>query len=144
MLVSKIYVFCKIVKGLSPRYLTKYVNLRSFSNYQTSSANKNNLQEFSCGTESFKHSFFPFCFREWNKLENTLRDAESIKQFTTALLRSTVLPFTAALLNLLSSSLLHSFNQQSLNSGSVQVQTLLVACRRFAIVRISDSGPGQK
>ena len=40
-------LFCKIVKGLSPRYLTKYGNLRSTSNYQTSSANKNNLQEFS-------------------------------------------------------------------------------------------------
>ena len=119
MLVSKTYVFCKIVKGLSPRNLTKYVNLRSTSNYQTSCANKNNLQEFSCRTESFKHSFFPFCFREWNKLDNTIRDAESIKQFTTALLRSTVLQFTTALLNLLSSSLLHSFIQQSLNLGRV-------------------------
>ena len=81
MLVSKTYVFCKIVKGLSPRYLTKYVNLRSTSNYQTRSANKNNLQEFSCRTESFKHSFFSFCVREWIKLDNTIRDAESIEQF---------------------------------------------------------------
>ena len=144
MLVSKTYVFCKIVKGLSPLYLTTYVSLRSTFNYQTSSANKNNLQEFSCRTKSFKHSFFPFCFREWNKLENTIRDAESIKQFTTTLLRSTVLHFTTALLNLLSSSLLHSFVQQSLNSGSVPVQTLLAVGGRFAIVRISDSGPGWK
>ena len=30
----------------------------------------------------------------------------------------------------------------SLNSGSAQVQTLLAACRRFAVVRISDNGPG--
>ena len=35
-------------------------------------------------------------------------------------------------------SLLHKFIQQSLISGSAQVQALLVACRRFAIVRISD------
>ena len=70
---------------MSPRYLTKYVNLRSTSNYQTRSANKNNLQEFSCRTESFKHSFFPFCVREWNKLDNTIRDAESVKQFKSML-----------------------------------------------------------
>ena len=38
-------------------------------------------------------------------------------------------------------SLLHNFIQLSLNSGSAQVQTL---CRRFAMVRISDNGPGWK
>ena len=81
----KLTFFYKIVKGLSPRYLTKYVNLKSTSNYQTRSANKNNLQEFSCRTESLKHSFFPFCVREWNKLDNTIRDIESIKQFKSML-----------------------------------------------------------
>ena len=39
-------------------------------------------------------------------------------------------------------SLLHNFIQQSLNSGSAQVQILLAACRRFEMVRISDNGPG--
>ena len=62
----KLTFFCKIFKGLSPWYLTKYFNLRSTSNYQTRPANKNNLQELFCKTESFKHSFFPFCVREWN------------------------------------------------------------------------------
>ena len=70
---------------MSPRYLTKYVSLRSTSNYLTRSGNKNNLQEFCCRTESFKHSFFPFCIREWNKLDNTIRNAESIKQFKSML-----------------------------------------------------------
>ena len=81
----KLTFFYKIVKGLSPPYLTKYVNLRSTSNYQTRSANKNNLQEFPCRSNSFKYSFFPFCGREWNKLDNTIRDAESIKQFKSML-----------------------------------------------------------
>ena len=35
-------------------------------------------------------------------------------------------------------------HQLSLNSGSAQVQILLVACRRFEMVRISDNGPGWK
>ena len=30
---------------------------------------------------TFKHSLFPFCVRERNKLDNTIQDAESIKQF---------------------------------------------------------------
>ena len=34
-------------------------------------------------------------------------------------------------------SLLHNFIQLNLNSGSAQVQTLLAACQRFAMVRIS-------
>ena len=41
-------------------------------------------------------------------------------------------------------SLLHRFNQRNLNSSSAQVQTLFVACRRFAMVRISYNGPGWK
>ena len=41
-------------------------------------------------------------------------------------------------------SVLHNLIQQSLNSGSVQVQILLAACQRFAVVRISDNGPGWK
>ena len=81
----KLTFFYKIVQGLSPPYLSKYVNLRSTSNYQTRSATKNNLQEFSCRTNSFKYSFFPFCVSEWNKLDNPIRDAESIKQFKSML-----------------------------------------------------------
>ena len=70
---------------MSPRYLTKCFNLRSTSNYQTRSANKNNLQELSCRTENFKHSFFRFYVREWNKLDNTIQNAESTKQFKSIL-----------------------------------------------------------
>ena len=33
---------------------------------------------------------------------------------------------------------------ERLNSGSAQAQILLVACGRFAMVRISDNGPGLK
>ena len=84
--LENIHFFYKIVKVLSPRYLTKYVNLRSTSNYQTRSANKNSSPEFSWRTESFKHSFFPFCVRQWNKLDNTIRNAESVKQLKSMLI----------------------------------------------------------
>ena len=38
-------------------------------------------------------------------------------------------------------SILHNFIQQSLNLDSEQVEILLAACRRFAMMRISDNGP---
>ena len=41
-------------------------------------------------------------------------------------------------------SLLHNFIQLSLNTGSVQVQTLITACQRFTKVRIFDNGPDWK
>ena len=34
---------------------------------------------------SFKYSFLSCCVREWNKLYNTMQDAESIKQFKSML-----------------------------------------------------------
>ena len=66
---------------MSPRYLTKYVNLRSTSNYQTRFANKNNLQEFSCRTESFKHSFFPFSSLRMEQIRQ-LRNFFSLNQIS--------------------------------------------------------------
>ena len=41
-------------------------------------------------------------------------------------------------------SLPHNIIQLSLSSGSAQVQILLAACQIFAMVRISDNGPGLK
>ena len=35
-------------------------------------------------------------------------------------------------------------SEQSLNTGSAQVQILLAVCRRFTMVRISDNGPSWK
>ena len=40
--------------------------------------------------------------------------------------------------------LLHNFIQESLDSGSAQVQILLVACQRFEMGMISDNGPAWK
>ena len=40
-------------------------------------------------------------------------------------------------------TLLHNF-QQCLNSGYAQIQILLTVCQRFAMMRISDRGPGWK
>ena len=80
----KTYVFYKILNDLSPQYLTKYVNLRSASNYQTRFASKNNSKKFSAELKVLS-IFITICVREWNKLGNTIQDAESIKQFKSML-----------------------------------------------------------
>ena len=41
-------------------------------------------------------------------------------------------------------SLLHNFIQQSLTSGSVEVQILVTVCQRFVMLRISDIDPSWK
>ena len=41
-------------------------------------------------------------------------------------------------------SKLHNFIQQSLNSGSVQVQILLATFWRFGVLKTSDRGLGRK
>ena len=41
-------------------------------------------------------------------------------------------------------SLLQNFIQRSLDSDSIEVQILLTACPRFAMVKISDNSPGWK
>ena len=71
MLISNIYVFYKIFKGLSPWYLTKYVDLKSTSNYQTRSTNK---------------TIYNFFVREWNELNDKIRDAESMDQYKSMLM----------------------------------------------------------
>ena len=71
----------KIVIGLSPRYLTKYLNLKSISNYQTRSSNKTIQKNISAELKALSIILFPFCVREWNKLDCTMREAESIKPF---------------------------------------------------------------
>ena len=38
----------------------------------------------------------------------------------------------------------HEHEHQNMNSGSAQVQILFAACQPFAMVRISDNGPGWK
>ena len=61
-----------------------------------------------------------------------LRGAYLLKQYLLALWFGAVVQWL---------SLLHNFIQQSLNSGSAQVQTLLAVFWTFTMVRISASGP---
>ena len=77
--------FYKIVNGLAPKYLTNYLNINSNPVYDTRASKKNYIRGFKTRTENFKHSFFPFCISEWDKLDYSLRNAESIQLFKSIL-----------------------------------------------------------
>ena len=64
----KMCFFYKIVKGLSPKYLTSYLQLHNNPIYQTRSTAKNIVKLTASRTVNFNNSFFPLCSQEWNNL----------------------------------------------------------------------------
>ena len=88
----KFTFFKKLCKIFLPNvFHYKYLRSNCALNYQTRTANENNLKEFSYRTESFRYSFFPFPVREWNNLVIPIRKAKSIKQFKSMLMRLFIL-----------------------------------------------------
>ena len=79
--IRKLVLFYKIVAGLSPQYLSRYLNLNNNSSYITRSSNLNRIRGIRSRTEQFKYSFFPFCINEWNKLGNMIKKSVNIKCF---------------------------------------------------------------
>ena len=58
-------VFCyKIVNGLSPQYLCRFLNLHNNSTCITRSSNLNKIKGIRSMTDQLKYSFFSFCINE--------------------------------------------------------------------------------
>ena len=49
-------------------------------------ARKNLFRNFTLHTDYFKNSFFPYCVREWNKINPNLRNSPSLSVFKKGLL----------------------------------------------------------
>ena len=77
--------FYKIVKNLAPKYLQSYLLPQALNQYSTRSAKKNLLTTLPSRTLSFSNKFFPYCIKEWNKLNDNLRNENSIYKFKTYL-----------------------------------------------------------
>lgn len=45
------------------------------------------IKQIFARTDFFKHSFFPYCIREWNRLDSVLRSASSLNVFKSSLLK---------------------------------------------------------
>ena len=85
--IRKLVFFYKIVTGLSPQYLSRYLNLNISSSYITRSSNLNKIKGIRSRTEQFKYSFFPLSIKEWNKLDNMIKKSVNIKCFKSMLIK---------------------------------------------------------
>ena len=87
-MVSEITFFLQKVHGLSPDYLTAYINFASERSHSTRSSTKIHLEEPICRTKVFQSSFFPYCIKIWNGLDPDLQNIDSYKEF-----KSKISPF---------------------------------------------------
>ena len=73
--------FYKIVKNLAPKYLQSYLLLQALNPYGSRSAKKSLRTALPLGTLSFSNAFFPYCIKQWNKLNDNLRNENSTNKF---------------------------------------------------------------
>ena len=72
----------KIMKREAPNYLINLIPRCE----QTIRTRNNHIPNYHCRTDCFKYSFFPSTLNEWFKLDNNIRNSESIKIFKSKLL----------------------------------------------------------
>ena len=77
----KLVFFYKIVEGLAPSYLQSCLLLGNERAYNTRSSFKNTIKTFATRTSTFYTTFFPYCTKEWNQLNDDIKKIESIKKF---------------------------------------------------------------
>ena len=86
---GRLTYFYKLITTYSPSYLYEYVlqsrevsyNLRRNSNYEN----------YAIRTESFSHSYFPYCVREWYQLDPQIKSQPSVILFKKKLIE--LIPF---------------------------------------------------
>ena len=79
----RLFFFHKITQGLLTSYLQTYHNAFSEGAYLTRSTTQNKIKPFPART---KVLFFPYCIKEWSKLNDKIRNIESINKFKVAIL----------------------------------------------------------
>ena len=76
--------FYKILNGLAPKYLYDILPVSKNRHYSTRNQAKLELSQFFTRTKSFSNSFFPYCIKEWNKLDTKIKNLPSISTFKKA------------------------------------------------------------
>ena len=74
----RLITFYKIKNGLAPSYLLDHIPENCETN--TSFCNRKTKAPFS-RTERYDNSFFPFCIKNWNNLDNTVKSLPSLTRF---------------------------------------------------------------
>ena len=79
--------FYKIVKGLVPSYLQSCLLPDNGRTYSTRSSLRNTIKAFATRRSTFRATFFPYCTKEWNQLNDDIKKIESIKKFKKMLIK---------------------------------------------------------
>ena len=82
----RIFFFHKIIQGLLPSYLHTYHNAVCEGAYLTRSTTQNKIKLIPARTKILKNSYFPYCIKEWSKLNDRIRDIKSISEFKVTIL----------------------------------------------------------
>ena len=78
--LSRMLSFFQLAQGLLPSYLQTYHNVFRERVYLTSSITQNKIKPINARTKVFENSFFPCCIKEWSKLNDKIRNIESINK----------------------------------------------------------------
>ena len=81
----ELFFFHKIIQEFLPSYLQTYHNAISEGAYLTHSQH-NKIGSIPARTKVFESSFSPYCIKEWSKLNDKIRNIESINKFNVTIL----------------------------------------------------------
>ena len=81
----RLCLFYKILNNKQPSYL---FNLVPRPNHFLNTRNQSQIPDIFCRTEILANSFFPFCIKEWKKLDCNIRQSDSYVQFRNSVLKS--------------------------------------------------------
>ena len=80
------YLFPQNYTGTFTSYLQTYHNVVSKVAYLPRSTTQNKIKPIPAGTKVFENLFFPYCFKEWSKLDERIRSIKSISKFKVTIL----------------------------------------------------------
>ena len=76
----------KLIQAIFPSYLQHCNNAVSKEAYLTLSTTQNNIKPIPARTKVFENLFFPYCIKEWSKLNDKIRNIKSINKFKVTIL----------------------------------------------------------
>ena len=85
----KLVIFYKIINNLTPNYLQEFVPPLVQDGNPYRLRNSSDIRTIHTNTNLFYNSFYPSTIREWNNLEQEIKDASSVASFKYQLNRET-------------------------------------------------------
>ena len=82
----KMIFFYKILNGSAPKYLFDILPVSKNRHYSFRNQSNLELSQFFSRTKSFSNSFFPYCIKEWKKLDTKIKNLPSLSTFKKAIL----------------------------------------------------------